>query len=187
MNDSPCNRAPELFDLGDIRLRRPKPEDAEAIFEYGSDPEVARYADWPVQTSIEPIVELIEERKARWESYSEYYWVITESVSDRAIGGVSCRLEGDEAEIGYLLNRKRWGEGYATKAAGAVLTWLKSGQAVKKVRATCDTENLASVRVLEKLGMHRERVLERHSVRPALGVEPRDAYLYTIKFRITPA
>lgn len=173
---------PEVIDLGDIRLRRPRRGDAEAIFEYGSDPDVARFADWPVQTSIAPIVELIEERKTRWEHGSEYNWVIVESVSDRAIGGVSCKLNGEAAEIGYLLNRSHWGKGYATKAAGAVLLWLKSNPAITRIWATCDTENLASIRVLEKLGLHRERILERYAVRPAIVAEPRDAYLYSAKF-----
>ncbi len=173
---------PEIFNLGDLRLRRPRPADAEAIFEYGSDPEVARYADWPVQTSIEPIVALIEERVVHWENGSEYYWVITGSSTDRPLGGISCKLEGESAEIGYIVNRKHWGKGYATKAAGAVLNWLAANPAITKAWATCDTENLASIRVLEKLGMRRERVLERHAVRPAIGAEPRDAYLYVLEF-----
>ena len=182
MNDSPINQAPEQFDLGDIRLRRPRPADAEAIFEYGSDPEVARFADWPVQASIEPILELIEERKARWECGNEFYWVITEGGSDRALGGVSCKLKGDAAEIGYLLNRNHWGKGYATKSAMAVVQWLKSNPTITRIWATCDTENLASIRVLEKLGLHRERILKNHAVRPAIGTEKRDAYLYEAEF-----
>lgn len=172
----------ERVDLDDIRLRRPRPADAEAIFEYGSDPEVARYADWRVQTTIEPIVALIEERAARWKNGSEYYWVITETSSDRAIGGVSCRLDGDTAELGFILNRKHWGKGYATKAAGAILDWLKSNPAIRKVWATCDMENLASIRVLEKLGMHRKQIMKQYAVRPAIGTEARDAYLYEKQF-----
>lgn len=182
MNELPSFPAPEKFDLGDIRLRRPRRSDAQAIFEYGSDPDVAHFADWPVQTSIEPIVELIEGREARWESGSEYYWVITEAGSDRAIGGVSCKLRGEAAEIGYLLNRKYCRKGYATKSANSVVQWLKSNPAITKAWATCDTENLESIRVLEKLGMHRERILERYAVRPAIGAEARDAYLYEVEF-----
>ena len=59
---------PESISLGGISLRRPQPSDAEDVFEYGSDPEVARFADWPAQTAVEPIVELIHDRAARWES-----------------------------------------------------------------------------------------------------------------------
>lgn len=182
-------RMPESFSLGGIRLRRPRPEDAPAVFEYGSDPEVARFADWPVQTAIEPIAERIAERDASWEAGTEYNWVIVEDGADRAIGGVSCRTEGDAAEIGYLLNRKFWGKGYATMAAGAVVRWLAAGTvagslatepAIRRIWATCDAENAASIRVLEKIGMKLESVLARHTVRPNIGPEPRDAYLYSM-------
>lgn len=40
---------PEVIDLRRLRLRRPQLSDASAIFEYASDPEVARYSDWPVK------------------------------------------------------------------------------------------------------------------------------------------
>jgi len=170
---------PEQFDLGDLRLRRPRHGDAEAIFEYGSDPEVARYADWPVQTSIESIVALLEERAVRWQSGTEYSWVITESADNRAIGGITCRVDGVEAEIGYLLNRKFWGRGYATRVCKALVLWLESDSAIKKLWATCDTENIASIRVLEKSRFSREKLLEKHVARPNIGGGPRDAYLYS--------
>ena len=44
--------------------------------------------------------------------------------------------------------------------------------------ATCDTENSASARVLEKLGFEREQILLKAIVRPQISPEPRDAYLY---------
>jgi len=47
---------PETFHLQHIRLRRPALGDAQAIFEYGSDPAVAHFADWPVCTSLDQIV-----------------------------------------------------------------------------------------------------------------------------------
>jgi len=57
--------APETVKLSTIHLRRPRISDAEAIFEYGSDPEVGRYADWPISTSVEPIIEFLRERHDR--------------------------------------------------------------------------------------------------------------------------
>ena len=50
-------KAPEVIDLDRIRLRRPKLSDAAAMFECGSDPDVARYADWPIRTSIDSTIE----------------------------------------------------------------------------------------------------------------------------------
>jgi RimJ/RimL family protein N-acetyltransferase len=49
---------PETFQLPRLRLRlrQPVPGDAQAIFEYGNDPAVAHFADWPVCTSLDQIV-----------------------------------------------------------------------------------------------------------------------------------
>lgn len=172
--------APETIDLQRIRLRRPRLSDAEAIFEYGSDPEVARYADWPVRTAIEPLVESLRERSARWDSGDEFNWVITLPEEDRAIGGVSCRVVQHAAEFGFLVNRRYWGNGIATEAARAIVQWASSLPTVWRVWATCDTENLASVRVLEKVGLSREGTLRRWAVRPNISSEPRNAYVYSL-------
>lgn len=170
---------PEEFDLQQIRLRRPRASDAEAIFEYGSDPEVAHFADWPVRTTMAPLVEYLHERSARWESGEEFNWVLTLPPADCAIGGISCRVAGDAAEIGFLVARRYWGQGFATLAAQTIVEWVLSVPSVGKVWATCDTENLGSVRVLEKSGLSREGVLRRWRVRPQISSEPRDAFIYS--------
>jgi ribosomal-protein-alanine N-acetyltransferase len=169
---------PETFKLERIRLRRPALSDAEAIFEYGSDPEVARYADWPARTNVDQVVQSLSGRAAQWESGEEFSWVITLREDDRAIGGVTCHVQPDSAEIGFLLNRRYWGQGLATEAARAVMEWLLSIPSIHEIWATCDTENLASRRVLEKLGLIRQAVLRNWIVRPNISDQPRDAYRY---------
>ena len=82
---------PEDIVNGRVRLRRPRLADAEAIFEYGSNPEVARYALWPIRTDIEPLKTSLRARRNLWESGELYYWVITLPPADKAIGGISCR------------------------------------------------------------------------------------------------
>ena len=170
---------PETFDLRRIRLRRPRLSDAEAIFEYGSDPEVARYADWPIRSTPDQILESLRQRSEFWEKGVEFYWVITLPIEDRAIGGVSCCVVQHSAEFGFLLNRRYWRNGYATDAAQAIVEWAFSVPTIWRVWATCDIENLASARVLEKAGLSREGTLRRWVVRPNLSSEPRDAFIYS--------
>jgi len=134
--------APEIVDYQHIRLRRPRLSDAQAIFEFGSDPEVAHYADWPVRATIQPLIESLRERASLWESGAEFYWVITLPQEDRAIGGVSCRIVQHAAEFGFLVNRRYWGNGIATAASRAIVQWAFSHPAIWRVWATCDTENL---------------------------------------------
>lgn len=170
---------PRQFVTSRVVLRRPLPSDAEAMFACGSDPEVARYADWPLATSIERTIERIRGSAARWDSGEEYRWVITQPETDRAVGAISCFVDGHAAEFGFLIQRPHWGKGYATEAARAVVGWATSQPSIRRVWATCDCENIASVRVLEKAGLSRESILPRATVRPNLSPEPRDAFLYS--------
>ena len=170
--------APETFDLDRLRLRRPALTDADAVYAWGSDPEVARFADWPRSTSAEASLERLRQRATDWESGAEYYWLITLAHDGRAIGAIASTVSQHAADFGYLLDRRYWGNGYATEAARAIVAWALSLPAVARVWATCDTENLASARVLEKAGLVLEGTLRRAIVRPNLSNEPRDAFLY---------
>jgi len=169
---------PKLIELQRFRLRRATVEDAGAIFEYGSDLIVARYADWVCLTSIEPLIASIKARATAWGEGNDYSWIIATLHEDRAIGGVRCKIDGNAAEIGFLLNQRFWGQGCAGEAADAVIAWLFSIPGINRIWATCDTENAPSIRVLEKLGFERERILPKFIVRPQISPEPRDAYLF---------
>jgi ribosomal-protein-alanine N-acetyltransferase len=169
---------PETLPLPRLLLRRPQLADAPALFACGSDPEVARYMDWPRATTIEPSIERLRRSDERWAA-GNYYWVITLPAEDHAvIGAISCSVEDHSAEFGFFLHPRHWGHGYATEAARAIVDSALAQPAIARVWATCDAENLASMRVLEKAGLSRERLLPRAIVRPNLSPEPRDAILY---------
>ena len=172
-------RAPETLATDRLVLRLPAPSDAEAIFEYGSDPQVTRYMDWPRHETVETVVEHLGTCAPRWESGEEFYWVITMRPENHAMGGISVRVRGHAADFGYVLNRRYWGQGIATEAARAVVGWTFTLESVWRVWATCDVDNVASARVLEKIGLSREGILRCWAVRPELSPQPRDAYVYS--------
>jgi [ribosomal protein S5]-alanine N-acetyltransferase len=172
--------APETITTARLVLRRPKPSDAAAMYDYGRDPEVTRYMDWRTHASLADARAFLKGAARRWESGEEYSWAITVKRDDRRIGSVGCRVRGHAVDLGYVLSRNYWGRGYATEAARAVLEWARARKGVYRVWATCDVENTASARVLEKLGMSREGVLRRWAIRPNLPSQlPRDAFVYS--------
>jgi ribosomal-protein-alanine N-acetyltransferase len=174
------HRVPETITTRRLVLRRPKLSDAAAIYEYASDPEVTRYMDWPTLSSVADAVARLEGAGLRWESGEEYSWVITVKPDDRLIGSVACSLRGHAVDLGYVLSHNNWGRGYATEAANSVLQWAATLEGVHRIWATCDVENTASVRVLEKIGMSRKGVLRRWAHRPNLPPQPpRDAFVYS--------
>lgn len=170
---------PETFDLERLRLRRPKLTDADALFAIGSDPEVAHYADWPLNTSMEASLSRLRQRAEDWKTGAEYYWVITLKPDDHVIGAIGTCVKQHAADFGYLLDRRHWGNGYATEAARAIVAWAWSVPSIRRVWATCDTENLASARVIEKVGLVREGTLRQAIVRPNISSQPRDAFIYS--------
>jgi len=135
--------------------------------------------DWPRSQTLKSIVEALSHRAKEWESGSAFNWLITLPPDDVVIGSVSCAFKGHSVEYGYLLNRNFWGRGFATEISKAIVGWALSEPFIWRVWATCDVDNFASARVLEKSGMSREGILRRSIVRPNISGEPRDAYLYS--------
>jgi RimJ/RimL family protein N-acetyltransferase len=68
------------------------------------------------------------------------------------------------ASLAYCFSDAVWGHGYATEAAGALLQWAFDTLALNRVQAETDTRNVASARVLEKLGFVREGTLRENCV-----------------------
>jgi [ribosomal protein S5]-alanine N-acetyltransferase len=62
-----------------------------------------------------------------------------------------------EVEIGYRLARSAWGRGYATEAARAVRDFAFTTLEIKRLIAMIDPDNVASIRVAEKIGMRYEK------------------------------
>ena len=66
---------------------------------------------------------------------------------------VGDELPDCEVEIGYLLKKSAWGEGYATEAAKRLLKFAFEETPLEEIVATIDAENTPSQRVLEKCGL----------------------------------
>jgi RimJ/RimL family protein N-acetyltransferase len=82
--------------------------------------------------------------------------------------------DGASAEMGYAVHPSCWGRGIATAAARLAAQFAFDDLGVQRLLATCDTTNAASVRVLEKLGMHLDKTVHRHML---LGARWRDTHV----------
>ena len=112
-----------------------------------------------------------------WERDGYGMWIVELRATGKIIGHAGLqRLDGsDDVELGYYLGRSSWGQGYATEAAQALLDFGLTGGGLHRITATCDPENAASARVLEKIGMTREGRLHDHFL---IRGEWRDRLLY---------
>ena len=172
---------PEALETERLRLRKPILGDAEAIFRsYGQDPEVTRYLTWEPNQSIDETREFLRACLAAWREGKSFHWVIVRKRDTGLLGMINARVDGHKWELGYVLARAHWGQGYMTETVKAVISWALQQKEVYRVWSVCDVENIASARVMEKVGMKREGVLYRWSVHPNRSAEPRDSYCYSI-------
>jgi len=145
-----------------LRLRRSRPEDAEAISAYRSDPEVNRYQGWE-RTDVEGVRAEIVEMLGR-EPGEPGGWVqfsVEEREAGRLVGDVGlAAVEGEPGvfKVGYTIAPAHQGRGYATEAIRALVDLAFDTLGARAVRAHADAENAPSIRVAEKVGMRlRER------------------------------
>jgi ribosomal-protein-alanine N-acetyltransferase len=141
-------------------LRELEEGDWPAVLAYQSDPRYLRYYDWTHRTEAEVrdfVRTFVGQREER--PRTKFQLAITLPDDGRLIGNCGIRRkvpEVSEAEIGYELDPRYWGRGYATEAARAMLRFGFEELRLHRITAWCVSENRASARVLEKLGMRRE-------------------------------
>ena len=174
-------KLPNKIETDRLRLRLPTLDDAEEIFlKYAQDPDVTRYAEWAPHSSIVETKEFIRSCVQRLEIGDAFPRVIEIKSDHELIGMIELRIEKHRADFGYVIARAYWGKGYATEALKVVIDLALSHDSVFRVWAVCDVENIASARVMEKVGLEREGILRRYIVHPNISDEPRDCFCYSI-------
>jgi RimJ/RimL family protein N-acetyltransferase len=142
-------------------LREFHKSDLDSVYEYISDPQASMYMTWQDRMTKKDTARFIQmsisyhEKKPR----KNYELAITFKGEKQLIGGCGIRVQSihhKKADIGYIINRKYWGHGYATEAAWALVRFGFDKLMLHRIFATCDVKNSASIRVLEKIGMTRE-------------------------------
>jgi len=172
--------APETIETPRLLLRRPSPSDAKEVFEaWAGDAEVTRFLAWAPHDTVEETRAFLSACEARWKKGKEYVWVFVEKASGRLVGSLAARPGAHGIDLGYLMAREWWGRGFMTEVLEAVVPRWLAQEGVHRVWATCDVENRASARVLEKAGFQLEGTLRRWDRHPNLGDEPRDALCFS--------
>ena len=145
-----------------LRLRPFVDGDADALYSLQSNAFVLRYWDSPPWTD-RARAELFLARCREIEEEGSGARVAVDRLDDDAFIGW-CGVTGwnpdfRSASLGYCLGEAAWGQGFATEAAGALLQWAFDTFDLNRVQAEADTRNVASGRVLEKLGFVLEGTL----------------------------
>lgn len=167
-----------------LHLREFTLSDWPAVQAYCADPVVVQYMPFGPNTDAETQAWLrwcVEQSQA--DPRRIYALAVILKSEGQLIGNCTLALnpvELREAAFSYLLNQADWGQGYATEALQALFDFGFTVLGLHRVADAVDPANVASIRVLEKLGLRREGHL-----REALWHRGRwcDEYLYAILSR----
>lgn len=144
-------------------------DDAEPLFEHAKNPRVTRFTLWEAhKTAAETLVFVHDYALARYREGVPEPIAITIAPDPRPVGSCGCFWVSKPhatMELGYWLAEPFWGHGYAAEACRAVLGHTFEEYLPERVQARVIDGNLASARVLAKLGFAFEGTLRRSLAR----------------------
>ena len=140
-----------------LLLRPLRESDFAAVHSYAGDPENTEFMFWGTNTEADTrrfLRSAQTERAVRDPENYDFAVVLKET--GEVIGGVGISFKNELGEIGWILNRQFHHRGYATEAGSALLRYGFETLGLHRIKAHCDTRNIPSYHVMERLGMRRE-------------------------------
>ena len=162
-------------------LRDYQPSDWERVHIYASVPEFSRYEAWgpnSVEESKSFVGDMMAE--ARQAERYNFNFAVCLKENGQLIGGCGIRRETQKsliANLGWAINPEFQNHGYATEAAELLIKFGFNQLGLALIYATCDTRNVASAKVMEKLKMVRVGHIKEHKIQKG---HLRDSYRYEL-------
>lgn len=131
--------------------------DLDGMHEYASDKENTMYM-YHLPRKIQETAKFLSSVTKEWKKDIPSFYEFAIELDGKLIGSISVYLNDnrDSGDLGWILNKKYWNNGYATEAAMALKDFTINILHAKKLTANCDYRNTASSRVIEKIGLKLE-------------------------------
>ena len=151
---------PETIATPRLTLRPFRFEDVDEVLAYAGDEEWSKYLiSVPHPYQRLDAVQFVA-RQVLFDRAVAPSWAVV--IDGALVGSIHLRFKFDYlvAEMGWSLHRRLWGQGVVTEAVSAVIeSAFRTHPRLTRIGATADTRNVASLRVMEKIGLQREGVL----------------------------
>ena len=153
-----------FMDMSDLEterliLRKFHLEDVNDVYEYGSDEEVNKYVKFETYKSLHDAQNYIDYVLTKYSKGEIAPWAIIHKKDNKMIGYIEfIEIKEDHywGEISYVFNRNYWGKGLGSEAVKEILNLAFNIFELNRVQARCINENIASYRIMEKVGMKYE-------------------------------
>ncbi len=141
-------------------LRDFEPDDWPDVWEYQANPKYLRFYTWEERRpeDVRDFVAMFLAQQGE-QPRTKYQFAIVLPQTNRVIGNCGVRKNtpyAHDGDMGYELSPLYWGRGFATEAARAVVDFGFRELGLHRISGWCIADNVASARVLEKLGMRQE-------------------------------
>jgi RimJ/RimL family protein N-acetyltransferase len=142
-----------------LQLRHLTLDDVDALYRIYSHSELFKYMSNEKALLWEETRAIINSITENWQQYHFGVWAVVYKKNKQLIGtcGFKVLENTREIQIGYLLLKSYWGHGLATEAAAAALKYGFEVAQLERIVAIAKPENIASWRVMEKVGMKYEK------------------------------
>jgi RimJ/RimL family protein N-acetyltransferase len=145
-----------------LKLRHFVETDLDAYARLCADPEMMRYLGPGATLSRADAWRSMAMLLGHWQLRGYGMWAVEEKSTGTFIGRIG--LHYPEAwpvlEVGWFVDRSRWGQGLATEGGRAALQFAFERLGLTRISSVIHPHNAASIRVAEKLGMKRERATQ---------------------------
>ncbi len=145
-----------------LKLRPLCSRDSSEIFEYASEPEVAKYVTWEHHRTIADSIHFLRLVMQQYNEGLPSPWGLVYKENNILIGtgGYHQWLPAHrKAEFGYALSADYWNKGLMTEAVREILKFGFNVMHLHRAEAKCYPDNIASERVLQKCGMKFEGII----------------------------
>ena len=123
------------------------------VHKYASDKDITKYMFFH-SDNIESTTAFLIGVELAWKKDPIDYYEFAIIYEGHHVGAISLSIEHNIGELGWILDKAYWGKGIITEAAKAIVEFSKS-LSLSKLIANCDKRNIASYKVMEKIGMKR--------------------------------
>lgn len=145
-----------------LTLRTLRATDAGAVFQIFRDPEVMRYWSCLPFENPSQAEQLIAQTHLGFEQRTFFQWGIANAEDDRIIGTCTLfalDLQNLRTELGFILARSFWGQGYMQEILQALLAYAFGPLAMHRIEADVDPRNQRCLATLKKIGFQKEGLL----------------------------
>jgi RimJ/RimL family protein N-acetyltransferase len=159
---------PIVCETSRLILRKFNESDVEPLFSFLGDPAVMRFSITGTETRKDIQTKYLPSCLRRYARDGLSQWAVVRKNDDICIGECGiCAQEVDgeiEFEISYRMRRDCWGAGLATEAARACRDYGFNKAGLRRLISIIESENAASIRVAEKMGMTLEKRASFHKI-----------------------